>query len=111
MPDRYLFRWMGEAARHHGLFIDADFNQALKNEATIAGVAPRAFFRIRTHQVIGGGRFGRQHTHRLLITVIISAIALYGSINLLGWSVDFPARTESLMWRFAAMIIAIVPAL
>ena len=84
--------------------------------ALIAKAAPISFLQARyyympqsvVHQVVQG-RFQKKHIDRLMVLTSILSITLFGGIHLFAWNLDFPTHEEQLLWRMAALTVAIAP--
>jgi hypothetical protein len=82
----------------------------------IAEAAPISFIQTRhyytpmsvVHQVIED-RFQKKHVDRLMILTSILSITLFGGIHVFAWNLAFPTHVEQLLWRIAALTVAIAP--
>ena len=82
----------------------------------IAEAAPAVFLQARhyyvpnscTHQVIQG-KFGKKHVELVMIVSTVLSIALFGGIHLFAWNTHFSTYVEKLLWRSAALTVAVAP--
>lgn len=112
----YLTEWAKPKDIGVPFYIDTDAVVSPATFSTIAEAAPITFLQARryyiaqscVHQVVEG-RFQKKHIDRMMVLMTIVSITLYGGIHLFAWNLDFPTPVEQLLWRIAALTVAIAP--
>lgn len=112
----YLIEWRKPKDVAVPIYIDTDAVVSPPSFKAIAEAAPTIFMRNRhyympqscVHQIIKG-RYEDKDLDRLVIFTSIVTTTLFGGIHLLAWNLDFPTPVERLLWRTAALSVAIVP--
>jgi hypothetical protein len=114
----YLIEWRKPKDVAVPIYIKTDAVVSPETFRAVAEAAPTIFMRDRyycmpqscVHQVIEGpGRYKGEHVDRLIVLTSILTTTLFGGVHLLAWNLDFPTPVERLLWRTAALSVAIVP--
>ena len=112
----YMTEWSKPKDVGVPFYLDTDAVVSPAVFSLIAKAAPTIFLQARhyyiaqsgVHQVVEG-QFHKKDVDRLMILTSILSIALFGGIHLFAWDLEFPTHIEKLLWRSAALTVAVAP--
>lgn len=112
----YMIEWNKSKDVAVPIYLDTDAVISSAAFNAIAEAAPTIFLRSRhyympqscVHQVIEG-RFESKHIDRLIVLISILSTTLFGGIHLFAWNIEFPTAAEQVLWRTAAILVAVIP--
>ncbi|OCK75712.1 hypothetical protein K432DRAFT_307903 [Lepidopterella palustris CBS 459.81] len=113
----YLIEWGKPKDVSVPIYIDTDAAVTPNAFKAIAEAAPIIFMRNRhyympqssVHQAIDDKTYDNIYIARRIICTSVLTTTLFGGIHLFAWNLDFPTPVERLLWRTAALLVAIVP--
>ena len=112
----YLAEWPKPKDVGVPIYLDTHTIVSPSDFLLIAQAAPTVFLQARhyytpssaIHRVVEG-KFQQKHVEWMIVFTTILSIALFGGIHLFAWNLDFPTNIEQLLWRAAALTVAIAP--
>jgi len=115
----YLIEWHKAKDISVPIYIDANPENPVLQETfdLIAEAAPTVFLRDRhytmpqscVHQVHKESRWSSEFVDRLIVWLSVFSTMLFGGLHMAAWNLEFPTNTELVLWRTAALSVAIVP--
>ncbi|KAM7183145.1 hypothetical protein V8F33_013775 [Rhypophila sp. PSN 637] len=112
----YLIEWHKPKDISLPIYLDTSAVVTPDVFSQIADAVPVVFLQARHYYMPQSGfhlvhqdRFARKHLDQLMVVMTMVAIVLFAGIHLFVWDSHFPTPTERLLWRIAAITMAVAP--
>ncbi|KAF2252328.1 hypothetical protein BU26DRAFT_420876 [Trematosphaeria pertusa] len=100
----YMIEWNKSKDVAVPIYLDTDAVISSAAFNAIAEAAPTIFLRSRHYYMPQSC-----HIDRLIVLISILSTTLFGGIHLFAWNIEFPTAAEQVLWRTAAILVAVIP--